>query len=176
MSANPHLGEITIVAFNFAPRTWASCNGQFLSIAQNQALFAILGTTYGGNGTTTFTLPDFRGRAPFHTGTAFSLGQAGGEFTNVLTTQQIPAHLHQVSNGSIKAKTGLTANKTSPINNYFASNSAETKRFTAIADTTMGTVSASIANSGGNQPHENMQPYLALNFVIALVGIFPSRN
>ncbi|ATP57435.1 phage tail protein [Pedobacter ginsengisoli] len=176
MGVNQYLGEISIVAFNFSPRGWAFCNGQLLSLQQNQALFSILGTTYGGNGVTTFALPDFRGRAPFHTGTDFSLGQVAGEFTSVLTTQQIPAHLHQVSNGNIKAKTGTTANKTSPVNNYFASNSVETKRFTAIADTTMGTVSASIANSGGNQPHENMQPYLALNFVIALVGVFPSRN
>lgn len=177
MSAQPHLGEISIVAFNFAPKNWALCNGQFLPIQQNAALFSLLGTAYGGNGTTTFALPDFRGRSPIHTGGSYVLGEAGGEFNHSLTIQEIPSHLHTIdSTGVIKAKTGTTANSTSPINNYFANNSAEAKRFTPVADTTMGSVSGSIASSGGNQPHENMQPYLALNFVIALAGIFPSRN
>src|SRR5690349_4020349 len=106
MSAQPHIGEISIVAFDFAPKYWAFCNGQLLPIQQNAALFSILGTTYGGNGTTNFALPNFQGRSPIHAGAGFMLGQTGGEFNHTLTIQEMPAHLHIINNtGVIKAKT-----------------------------------------------------------------------
>lgn len=182
MSLEAYIGDISIVAFDFAPKNWATCSGQLLPIAQNQALFSILGTTYGGNGTTNFQLPNFQGKTPVHVGQGFgqhfSLGQTGGEYAHTLTNSEMPAHQHLVSNaGVVKAKTGPLADQTSPVNNYFATNAAETKRFTAVPDTTMGTISSlTTATAGSSIPHENMQPYLVLNFVICLYGMFPSRN
>lgn len=178
-----YIGEISIVAFNFAPKLWAQCNGQLLPISQNQALFSILGTTYGGNGTTNFALPDFRGKAPLHWGNSQSagnyvLGQMSGVENQSLLTTQIPQHKHTISNPVVKAKTGSSpANNNSPVNNYFTENTAEVKRFTALPDTVMGTISGvTIPNQGGSSPHNNMQPYLVVNFIIALAGRFPSRN
>lgn len=173
-----YLGEISIVAFNFAPKNWAHCNGQLLSISQNQALFAILGTTYGGNGVATFALPDFRGRAPVNWGNSVVLGQTGGEENHTLLFNEMPQHVHTISNVVVKAKTAsVVANANDPVGNYFAENTAETKRFTALPDTLMGTVQpVSTVAEGGSLPHSNMQPYVVLNFIIALSGIFPSRN
>ncbi|KIA96129.1 hypothetical protein OC25_03255 [Pedobacter kyungheensis] len=172
-----YLGEVSIVSFNFAPRGWAMCNGQLLPIQQNQALFSILGTTYGGNGVTTFALPDFRGKVPMHWGNNIVLGQTGGAATHTLTTAEMPQHAHLVTPGEVKAKTGTVANQTAPENNYFAENTAETKRFTNVPDTSMGNIAPiTTAVIGGSQPHTNMQPYTVLNFIIALQGIFPSRN
>jgi microcystin-dependent protein len=163
--SEPYLGEIRLFGTTFAPKGWAFCEGQILPIAQNQALFAILGTTYGGNGQTTFALPDLRGRVPIHFGGTYQLGTAQGEAAHTLTVNEIPAHNHLVQ-GSTNA-----ASNPAPTNNTWA-NSANL--YGAAATTTMNP--AAIANAGGSQAHSNMQPYLALNFCIALTGIFPTRN
>ena len=164
--SEPFLAEIKIVSFNFAPKGWALCNGQLLPINQNQALFSILGTTYGGNGTVTFGLPNLQGRVPFHIGQGLSLGQVGGETAHTLSLSEMPAHNHLV------AASSANADKVDPTANFWASGAAS-----AYAATPNNAMSpASITNVGGSQPHENMAPYLVLNFVIALQGIFPSRT
>jgi microcystin-dependent protein len=162
--ATPYLGEIRIVSFTFAPKGWAMCNGQLLAINQNQALFSILGTTYGGNGQTTFALPDFRSRTPLHTGAGFSLGAAGGQESHSLSLSEIAAHTHPVSASSAAADAGSPANASWP---------ASAGAYDPSSDTSM--TPASISSAGGSQPHNNMQPYLVVNFVIALQGIFPAR-
>jgi microcystin-dependent protein len=165
--SDPFLGEIKLVSFSFAPRGWAFCNGQLLQIAQNQALFSLLGTTYGGNGTTTFALPDLRGRTPLHVGPGFVQGQRGGEENHTLITSEIPAHTHTVT------ASGLRANLDDPTGAFWAAQESGG----AFGTTVNGTMApASIAAAGGSQPHNTMQPFLTLNFVIALVGIFPSRD
>jgi len=160
----PYLAEIRIVSFNFAPKGWATCDGQLLQIAQNQALFALLGTTYGGNGQTTFALPDFRGRTPLHFGSSFVLGERSGEETHALLAPEIPTHTHQVSASSTTANAGSPANASWP---------AAAGRYDPSATTGMNP--SGIVPTGGSQAHNNMQPYLVLNFVIAQQGIFPSR-
>jgi microcystin-dependent protein len=163
----PFMSEVKICAFNFAPQGWAFCNGQFLPINQNQALFSLLGTMYGGNGQTTFALPDLRGRTAIHIGQGFTQGQAGGQETHTLTQSEMPTHIHFMS---AVTEVGTT---TAPSNNWLARSATEPYR--AFSNpTTMHP--ASITNYGGSQPHENRQPYLVLNFVIALQGAFPSRN
>jgi microcystin-dependent protein len=167
--SDPFIGEIKIVGFNFAPRGWAFCNGQILSIAQNTALFSLLGTTYGGNGQTTFALPDLRGRVPIHPGQGpglsnYTQGQLAGSETVTLLSTQMPAHTHTVN---ASTQSDITGNPTS---NFPAGGAS----YDTTANTTMDP--AMIGNSGGNQPHSNLQPYLAINFCIALEGIFPSRN
>jgi microcystin-dependent protein len=164
--ASPYLAEIRIISFNFAPRGWAFCNGQLLLISQNQALFALLGTTYGGNGTTNFALPNLQGRVPFHFGQGFSLGQSGGEISHTLTTSEMPAHNH------LAMASSNNADQVSPGGNFWAKGAASA--YSAAANSAMSP--ASLANAGGSQPHANMSPFLTLNFVIALQGIFPSRN
>jgi microcystin-dependent protein len=154
---------------NFAPRGWAFCNGQLLSIAQNTALFSLLGTTYGGNGQTTFALPDLRSRAPVHFGqgpglTNRDLGEQGGEETHTLITTEMPAHSHPAGANN----SGQTTNR--PADAVAARGGA----YASSADTSMGPASSPPA--GGSQPHNNMQPYLAINYIIALEGIYPSRN
>ena len=175
------LGEIMIVAFNFPPKSWAFCNGQVLFINQNQALFSLLGTTYGGNGQTTFALPNLRGRAPIHVGNGHTLGEAAGQTSHTVISSELPAHIHEIQKppgGSVtaKAKTGATSNQTTPEGNYFATNVTETKRFSNRSDASLGNGVPTIGNVGGSQPHNNMQPYLVLNYLIALLGVFPSRN
>jgi microcystin-dependent protein len=164
--STPFLGEIRIVAFNFAPRGWAFCNGQLLPINQNQALFSLLGTTYGGNGQTTFALPDLRGRVPFHVGNGFTQGQQGGEENHTLAIGELPAHTHPATGSS------ASANAVAPSGNLWGSLSSG--GYAQAPDTTLNP--ASIAGVGGGQPHNNMAPYLVLNFAIALQGIFPSRS
>src|SRR4051794_988087 len=165
---DPFLGEIRLMSFNFAPRGWAQCNGQLLPINQNQALFALLGTQFGGNGQTTFGLPDLRDRVPVHLGGSMtSVGQRGGEAAHTLSVNELPAHTHVVSASS--ATTGGTAQPTGRYlggigNGYHAPASGVALR--------PGTV----ANTGGGQAHTNQQPYLTLMFCIALAGIFPSVN
>ena len=166
--SEPFIAEIKIMGFNFAPRGWALCNGQTLPINQNQALFSILGTTYGGNGQTTFGLPDFRGRVPFHVGNGHTLGERAGEEAHTVTAGEMPAHLHQV-NGS----NATTALQVAPSNNVW-STSTQNPFETSHNGNAMNP--GTIGNAGGSQPHNNMQPYLVLNFIIALVGIFPSQN
>jgi len=165
--AEPFLSEIRIFSFNFAPRGWAQCNGQLLPINQNQALFALLGTTYGGNGTTNFALPEMRGRVPMHVGGGLVLGQRGGEETHTLSVNETPSHTHQAK-ASANAPTVAP-----PTGNFWASNTGFTP-YGSAADTTMAT--AAVGNTGGSQAHENRSPYLTLNCCIALQGIFPSPN
>jgi len=162
----PFLCEIRIFSFNFPPKNWAFCNGQFLPINQNQALFSLLGTTYGGNGQTTFALPNLRGRIPIHVGSGFTQGQAAGAETSTLTSSQMPSHNHFLN------ASRDSANSSNPANAFLASaNSlyADPSNLTTLNPET-------VSNVGGSQPHTNMQPYLVLNFCISLVGIFPSRN
>jgi len=163
--ATPFLGEIRIFSFGFAPSGWALCNGQTLSISQYAALFSILGTTYGGNGTTTFSLPNLQGCLPLHVGNGFVLGQTGGEAAHTLLVSEIPAHAHGVSASSSPANLG------SPAGNLWA---AGNDAYNPTANTALS--SSAVAASGGGQPHENRSPFLTLNFCIALQGIFPSQN
>jgi len=156
----PYVGEIRMFGGNFAPSGWALCQGQVLPISQNPTLFQLIGTTYGGDGQTTFQLPDLRGRFPVHYGSSFPMGQAAGSETVTLTMNQIPAHNH------ILAENGVFS--TDPGGNTAAYNSAASSGATAA--------SGFLANSGGNQPHDNMQPYLVINFIISLFGIFPTQS
>ncbi len=162
----PFLGEVKIVSFNFAPRGWALCNGQILPINQNQALFALLGTTYGGNGQTTFALPNLQGRVPLHMGSSFTLGQIGGETAHTLTISELPAHNH------VPVGSSNNASVATPAGNLWAAQS--TDAYSPTPNTALHP--ASIANVGGSQAHDNLSPYLVLNFCVALQGIFPTRN
>lgn len=164
--SEPFLAEIKIVSFNFAPKGWAQCNGQFLPINQNQALFSILGTTYGGNGQTTFALPDLRGKVPHHRGSD-TLGMSAGQAAHTLTISELPAHNHFVACSTV------TGTLLSPADNTWAV-TTQNPYNSAGANTSMAP--ESISNTGGSQAHNNMQPYLVLTFIIALQGIFPSRN
>jgi microcystin-dependent protein len=173
--ATPFIGEIRMVGFNFAPVGWAFCDGQLLPIAQNTALFSLLGTTYGGNGISTFALPDLRGRVPLHMGqgpglSLYSLGQTGGTENVTLSSGQLPAHNHTVN-----AVAG-GGNQASPAGGLPAIESTGTSLdySSAAANATMN--SGMISGGGSSQPHNNQQPYLTINFIIALQGIFPSRN
>ncbi len=171
--AEPFLSEIRIFSFGFAPKGWALCNGQLLPINQNQALFSLLGTTFGGDGRVNFALPNLQSRTPIHVGSGHTLGQRGGEQAHTLSIAEIPTHLHIVNGNSANATAfdplnnllakGATAN-TNPLNVYGAA-----QQLTALQ-------AASITNTGGSQAHLNMQPFLTLNFSIALQGIFPSPN
>lgn len=165
--AEPFLSEIRIFSFSFAPRGWALCNGQLLPINQNQALFSLLGTTFGGDGRVNFGLPDLQGRTPIHTGSGHTLGERGGEQAHTLTISEIPAHMHTLAASS--SATGGNANPT----NRFLGGGANV--YHAPANPTSLTP-GSLDSFGGSQAHLNMQPFLVLNFCIALQGIFPSQN
>jgi microcystin-dependent protein len=165
--SEPFLSEIKLVSFNFPPKGWALCNGQFLPINQNQALFALLGTTYGGNGQTTFALPNLRGRVPIHMGSGHALGEAAGSTAVTVNIQQLPTHTHFVQ------ATNNASTADDPTSNVFGQ--AGANLYTGFASpTAMG--AAMVTSTGGSQPHNNMMPYLTLNFIIALQGIFPSQN
>lgn len=182
MATNPLLGEIRILGCNFAPRGWNFCNGQLVSISQNSALFSLLGTQYGGNGSTTFGLPDLRGRTPLHFGlgsglTERTIGEQSGTETVSLTTAQIPQHNHVATTTATQpCKTGA-GNSDSPILASPAQN-ATAEVFSSTTNATMGAIAVTntLANTGATQPHQNLPPYLCLNFCIALQGIYPSRN
>lgn len=172
--SEPFLSEIKIMSFNFPPKGWAMCNGQFLPINQNQALFALLGTTYGGNGQTTFALPDLRGDVPLHVGNGFTLGQKGGEQAHTLTQSEMPTHVHDFSSNTAVVSASANATVGPPTNNYWANNGHAAY---STGGVNLGAMSPqAITNVGGSQAHQNMQPYLVLNFCIALQGIFPSQN
>lgn len=165
--AEPFLSEIRIMSFVFAPKGWALCNGQLLPINQNQALFSLLGTTFGGDGRVNFALPDLRGRTPIHVGSGHTLGERGGEQAHTLSIAELPTHVHQFNanqaQGTTENPTGAFAARTlsnlyGPPTNLIALNPA------------------TISNTGGSQAHLNMQPFLTLSFCIALQGIFPSPN
>lgn len=166
----PYLGEISLCSFAFPPKGWAFCNGQLLPINQNQALFAILGTTYGGDGRTTFALPDLRGRSPLHRSNELPLGTRTGAETHTLTANELPQHLHTL--------TGLSdvANTTTPAGTHPAAKGRGGRDLYASNGPTQDLSAQAILATGQGQPHPNMQPYLTLNFIIALQGIFPSRD
>lgn len=177
--SQPFLGEIEIFAFNFAPKGWAFCQGQFLPISQNTALFSLLGTQYGGNGTSTFALPNLQGCIPNHAGQGPGLsqyvqGQTGGSATVTLTTNTIPAHTHTVPVTSVNGQvnTPTTANIVGALGGGRGGGGGS-----AYGTTTLANMATQAGNTaGGSQPHNNMAPYVALNYCIALQGIFPSRN
>ncbi len=171
--ADPFLAEIRIVPFNFAPKGWALCNGQLILISQNTALFALIGTTYGGNGQSTFALPDLRGRVPIHQGPGPGLtnrvhGASGGSAAVALDISQIPAHTHTVSASNDAARASA------PGDGAWAPSETSNAYRGQNIDTTMS--SQALATVGSSQPHNNMPPYLALNFIIALQGIYPPRS
>jgi microcystin-dependent protein len=179
------IGEIRLFGSNFAPRSWAFCNGQLLSIAQNTALFSILGTTYGGDGRTTFGLPDLRGRVAIGPGNgpglpSYNLGQIGGQENVTLTTNEMPSHTHAAAaSGGLQTGTGK-GDSGNPQGNYIDDSSIATDLFkpTGGGPIMKGGEGLTVtnANTGGNQGHNNMQPYLVLNYIICLQGVFPSRN
>jgi microcystin-dependent protein len=169
--AEPFLSEIRIFSFTFAPKGWALCNGQLLPINQNQALFALLGTTYGGNGQTSFALPNLRGRTPIHVGSGHTLGEAAGTEAVTLSMTQMPQHLHLA--------TASSANGNVPVpfsNNQGNLLAAEPNQVYGPAANLIPLNAQTVTNVGGSQAHTNMQPFLTLNFCIALQGIFPSPN
>ena len=169
MSA-PYLAEIRLTSFAFPPKGWAMCNGQLLPINQNQALFALLGTQYGGNGQTNFALPNLQGRAPMHFSAVHGIGQVGGEETHTLAANEMPAHAH-----TLRAS-GKVAASSSPNGGVLAAEARGATPAYAAAGNLVALNPAAVTAAGGSQPHENRPPFLALNFIIALQGIFPSRN
>ena len=167
--AEPFLSEIRIMSFGFPPKGWALCDGQLLPINQNQALFSLLGTTYGGDGRVNFGLPNLQGRAPIHMGAGHTLGEQGGEQGHTLSISETPTHTHTLNGSSAQASTNVPANNTelsvsNPQNIY------------GRAANLVGMAQSAIGSVGGSQAHLNMQPFLVLNFAIALQGIFPSQN
>jgi microcystin-dependent protein len=166
--AEPFLSEIRIMSFGFPPKGWALCNGQLLPINQNQALFSLLGTTYGGDGRVNFGLPNLQGRAPISTGGGHILGEAGGQASHTLTIGELPTHTHVLQASSTDGDTPV------PTNDVLAGSG--TAQIYSSATNLTSLLPGSIANVGGSQAHQNMQPYLVLNFCIALQGIFPSQN
>jgi microcystin-dependent protein len=173
MPDQPYIGDIYIFAGAFAPRGWAFCNGQVLPIAQYQALFSLLGTMYGGNGQTTFALPDLRGRAPMHFGQGPGLsnrveGERSGVEAVMLTQAEVPQHPHLVSGADV------TGTSTSPAGRVWATSARSDAQYTAQGNTSMSP--AAMGTAGNSAPHNNMQPFLTLNFIIALEGVYPSRS
>jgi microcystin-dependent protein len=163
----PFIGEIRMVGFGFAPQGWALCNGQVLPIAQNQVLFSILGTTYGGDGRSTFALPDLRSRVPIHTGTS-PLGTQNGEEGHVLSSVELPPHMHQ----AIANTDAHSADQSSPAANRWAAGGH--RAYAAGGNGAMAP--GAVGPAGAGQAHDNMSPYLAVNFIIALQGVYPSRT
>ncbi|RVU31638.1 phage tail protein [Neptunomonas marina] len=167
--SEPFLGEIRVCGFNFAPRGWAFCDGQILPINQNQSLYALLGTTYGGDGHTTFALPDLRGRCVVHPGDTLRIGQTAGEEAHALSLAEMPQHSHALP------ATGQLADRASPTAAYPAVGALAGRPIAAFSDSSDQAIDA-LASVGLGDAHENMQPYLAVNYIIALQGLFPSRN
>jgi microcystin-dependent protein len=164
--SEPFMTEIKIVSFNFAPKGWALCNGQLLPINQNQALFSLLGTTYGGNGQTNFALPNLRGQVPIHMGGGHTLGEVGGSSSVTISQQTMPQHIHiGQASSSVGDKNFSKDNVLAAAGNLYGPATG----LTSI-------LPATVTNVGGSQAHNNMMPYLVLNFIIALQGIFPSQN
>lgn len=170
--SEPFLAEIRIFSFTYAPRGWAMCNGQLLPINQNQALFSLLGTTYGGDGRTNFALPDLRGRVPNHVGSGYTQGERGGQESHTLTIGELPIHNHMIQASSANAQSPPNP-PLSPAGNVLAVSSAQ---IYAPFNNPTSLNAASISTVGGSQPHLNIQPYLVLTFAIALQGIFPSQS
>ena len=168
--AEPFLAEIRMFSFSFAPKGWAFCNGQFLPINQNQALFSLLGTTYGGDGQTTFALPDLRSRVPIHVGAGHTLGSRSGEEAHTLSASELPQHTHAFNAAGEDGNSPVPAgNRLGQFANAYAPANVDPASLQMLRD-------ESVANVGGNQAHNNLQPSLAIEFGIALQGIFPSRD
>jgi microcystin-dependent protein len=165
--SNPYIGEIRMFGGNFAPQGWAFCDGSLLPISQNDTLFALIGTTYGGDGQQTFALPDLRGRIPIHQGTGHVIGENGGSETVTLTTAQLPAHAHRLASG-------FAAMYGSPSGDAVADTGASAIYGTGAANVNMAP--AASVDAGGNQPHNNLMPYQCVNFIISLFGIFPTQS
>jgi len=181
--SEPFIGEIRMVGFTFAPRGWANCDGQLLPIAQNTALFSLFGTIYGGDGRTTFALPDLRGRVPIHTGngpglTSRTQGSRSGAERVTLGVNNLPAHNHAAT--STANCNGVAGNSNDAVGNFWADDAGVSSGtyHTGPSNATMnaGAVQTTVANTGGGQAHENMQPFLVIRFIVALTGLFPSRN
>lgn len=168
--STPYIGEIRMTGFNFAPTGWALCNGQLMAIAQNETLFAIIGTTYGGDGVNTFALPDLRDRVPMHTGAGKVIGMQAGEAAHTLTLAETPAHSHNMMTSTAASHVADPTGKT------FGNVEAGALNTFHAADGSATLAPSSLGMAGGNQPHDNEQPSLTINFVIALEGIFPSMN
>ena len=164
--SSPYVGEIRMVGFNFAPAGWAPCDGRLMSIVENEVLFQLIGTTYGGDGQTTFALPDLRSRVPMHQGSGHVIGEMSGAEQVTLTVNQIPAHSHVPQASSAGAAT-------SPAGNVWANSAA--LQFAAASSPLQPMNAGVIGTAGGGQPHDNMLPYQAVNFVISLFGIFPTQ-
>ncbi len=168
--AQPYVGEIRMFAGNFAPAGWMFCEGQLLPISENETLFNLIGTTYGGDGQSTFALPDLRGRIPLHFGNGFTLAETGGVETVTLTVSQIPAHSHAAL-GSSNTGTG-----TAPLNNVLSNLPVATNTAYGTDNPQINMSPQSVSSVGGSQPHNNFQPYLCVDFIISLFGIFPSQT
>ena len=168
--AEPFLAETRIMSFNFAPKGWAMCNGQLLPINQNQALFSLLGTNFGGDGRVNFGLPDFRGRTPIHFGNGHTLGEKAGVESHTLSITELPLHNHVLNNSTAVVSTNIPASGGS------LGNSAPNLLYNSSNNNMTAMSTNSLASTGGSQAHTNMQPFLVLNFCVALQGIFPSQN
>ena len=167
--AQPYVGEIRMFGGNFAPAGWMFCSGQLLSISENETLFQLIGTTYGGDGQSIFGLPDLRGRAPVHQGSGFILAQTGGVEEVTLTVNQIPAHSH------VPIANSGNGTSTDPTNNVWAAQPA-LLQYSGPGTANINLPANTLVNTGGSQPHDNFQPYLCVNFIISLFGIFPSPS
>ena len=167
--AQPYVGEIRMFAGNFAPAGWMFCEGQLLPISENETLFQLIGTTYGGDGQSTFSLPDLRGRLPIHNGNGFILAETGGAEEITLTTNQIPSHNHAVA-----ATTDL-ADSGNPTDAYLSTTATGNKIY-STSNPTIALPASEIGSVGGSQPHTNFQPYLCVDFIISLFGLFPNQN
>lgn len=169
--STPYIGEIRMFGGNFAPSGWAFCDGSLIAISENETLFNLIGTTYGGDGQNTFALPDLRGRIPVHMGSNHPISQLSGVETVTLTTQQIPAHRH------LPVASSTAGSSSNPANNVWAANSnTALPQFAADSSTPVSMQPAMLAPAGGSQPHDNMPPFLCISFIISLYGIYPSQN
>lgn len=167
---DPFMAEIRMMSFNYAPNGWAHCNGQLLPINQNQALFSLLGTFYGGNGQVNFALPNLQGRTPIHQGNGHTMGEVGGQTATTVTIQQMPTHTHLLA-----VSTDTTTRSANPSNKY-PTNTSPNNQYNPPADVNVAFNAQAVSSIGGSQAHNNMQPFLAINFCIALSGVFPSQN
>jgi microcystin-dependent protein len=167
--SDPFLGEIRMFGGNFAPSGWAFCNGALMPISENDALFTLIGTTYGGDGQSTFALPNLQSRVPIHVGPGFVLGQAGGTESVTLTINQIPSHTH------VPQANNAAGNQVSPQNGVWASTNPSLNQYSNVAPT-LNMDPGALGQTGGSQPHDNMVPFLAVNFILSLFGIFPQQS